>query len=175
MKSFEVGKLFEENKTHYQEGVKFDFTQSGPVLFLFFNRPTKNEIQSIKSGNGEVGMYVKDEVILMLFKFEGMQWMDAPYNIHLSAPFEFDVIEEGKGFGLTILLVDASTGILEVIKYIGLSTELSRKLQNAIQNQKLAQWDNVAYEKKINQIYDNYNTDDLVLRAEIIYKIRREK
>lgn len=171
MKSFEVGKLFEENKTHYQEGVKFDFTQSGPVLFLFFNRPTQKEIESIKTGKFEYGMYVKDEVIFLLFKFQGLEWIDTPYTVHLSKQFEFEEVERGKGFALNIFLIDAATGILEVIRLCGLSTKFSIEFQNAVQNQCNTSFDKITYEKKINMVYGNYATSDLVQRS-TIYRLK---
>lgn len=172
MQKLEVGQLLQEGKTKYQEGVIFDFQQGGPILYLFFNRPTEKEIEAIQKGKFQVGIYCRDEVIFILTKFESMSWMDAPYSIHLSQPFEFENITEGKGFGLTTLLVDSSTGILKAIRYSGLSTEFSRKLRNAIENQKSIPWDEKAYNQKINMVYGNYRTDDLVHRADIIYKIK---
>jgi hypothetical protein len=171
MRSCEVGKLFEEGKTHYQEGVKFDFTQSGPILFLFFNRPTQKEVESVKTGKFEYGLYVKDEVIFLFFKFQGLEWMDAPYTVHLSEQFEFEEVEDGKGFALNIFLIDSSTGILEAIRLCGLSTKFSLEFQNAVQIQRNIPFDKTTYEKKINMVYGNYATSDLVQRANI-YRIK---
>jgi len=172
MQKLEVGQLLQEGKTKYQEGVIFDFQQAGPLLYLFFNSPTETEIESIKKGEFEIGFYQKDEVIFIMAKFQGMPWMDAPYSVHLSQPFEFQEITEGKGFGLTTLLVDANTGILKAIRYSGLSTEFSRKLRIAIENQKNISWDERSYNQKIDMIYDNYSTDDLVRRADAICKVK---
>jgi hypothetical protein len=172
MQKLKVGQLLQEGKTKYQEGVIFDFQQAGPLLYLFFNSPTETEIESIKKGEFEIGFYQKDEVIFIMAKFQGMPWMDAPYSVHLSQPFEFQEITEGKGFGLTTLLVDANTGILKAIRYSGLSTEFSRKLRIAIENQKNISWDERSYNQKIDMIYDNYSTDDLVRRADAICKVK---
>lgn len=172
MRKLEIGQLLEEGKTKYQEGVVFDFQHGSPLLYLFFNRPTIKEIEAVKSGKFEVGFYVKDEVIFILAKFEGMPWMDAPYSVHLSRPFVLQDIHERQGFGLTILLVDASTGILKAIRYSGLSTEFSRKFRDAIERQNTLTWEEKTYQQKINIVYGNYSTDDLVQRADIIYKIK---
>lgn len=172
MRMLEVGKLFEEGKTKYPEGVKFDFYQEGPVLYLFFNRPTEKEIESVKSGKFEIAMYAREEIIFILAKFQGMEWMDAPYSVHLSKPFEFESIETGKGFGLNTFLVDASTGILKVIRFSGLSTDFSLKFVFAIENQRRLSFDNASYEQKLNAIYGNYSTSDLVQRADAFCRIR---
>lgn len=168
---FEVGQLF-QGKTNFPEGVKFDFDQSGALLFLFFNKPSAKEIESVKSGKLEIGLYQKDEIIFILLKFQGMEWMDAPYSIHLSSPFEFAELQEGLGFGTTIFLVDATTGILKVMRYIGLSTEFSRKLKDAILKQKEMTFDKTLYNKRLNEIYGNYSTSDLVRRAEVFCRIK---
>lgn len=172
MQKLEVGQLLQEGKTKYQEGVIFDFQQAGPLLYLFFNSPTETEIESIKKGEFEIGFYQKDEVIFIMAKFEGMPWMDAPYSVHLSTPFAFEDIQEGQGFGLTTLLVDASTGILKAIRYSGLSTRFSQKLRGAIEAQNTIPWNEIKYNQKINEVYGNYSTDDLVLRADAICKIK---
>ena len=61
MNVFKVGSLFQEGKTNHKEGVKFDFSQSGPILFLFFSNPTSQEVESVRKGKLEIGLYPKDE------------------------------------------------------------------------------------------------------------------
>lgn len=168
MRLFEVGKLFEDGKTKYQEGVKFDFTQSGPVLTMFFDKPTEKEIECVRSGGLQCGFYVKDEIIFMLFKFGGLEWVDAPYSIHLSKPFEFQQIDEGMGFGLNVYFVDAATGILKVMKLFGLHTKFSISLRDEMLAQRQKSFDVGKYQQKINQVYGNYCTKDFVDRATII-------
>ncbi|HRC81221.1 MAG TPA: hypothetical protein PLF27_07530 [Sedimentibacter sp.] len=168
----EVGQLLQNGITSYQEGIRFDFHQSGPILYLYFSRPKEKEIESIKSGKFDFGFYFKDEIIFILAKFQGMPWMDAPYSVHQSQPFTFQDIQDGKGFGLTTLLTDADTGILKVIRYSGLSTIFSKRFKDAIDTQKNMPFDKEIYCKKINAIYGNYKTKDLVTRADAIDKIK---
>ncbi len=54
MFKYEVGKLYKDNVTRYAEGTKFDFTQSGAVLELYFERPSNKEIEDVKSGKFEL-------------------------------------------------------------------------------------------------------------------------
>jgi hypothetical protein len=172
MQKFEVGKLFQEGVTKAEEGTKFNFDQSGASLYLFFNMPTDREVEEIRAGRFEIGIYQKDEVIFILFKIAGGSWMDAPYTVHLSQSFDLEEIQEGQGFGLTILLVDSSTGILKVIRQIGLGTDISRRLKEMIEKQKSQPFDQNVYQRKITQIYGNYNTDDLVQRMEVSYRVK---
>jgi hypothetical protein len=119
---FEVGQLFKPGVTNYGEGSKFDFQQSGAVLELCFNRPTGDEIQDVTRGRFEVGFHERGNVIFMLFRFGGWQWMDAPYTVHLSAPFTFEDPKPGTGYGMSIFLIDAASGILRGMRYAALST-----------------------------------------------------
>lgn len=173
MRKFEVGKLFEEGKIRYPEGIKFDFDQSGPFLIMFFNNPSSMEIQSVRKGDLEFKLCVMDGVIFILYKFDGMQWMDAPYNVHLSPEFDLEGIAQGKGFGLNIFLVDADTGILEGMRYVGLSAEFSRRLKTSIQKQAALPFDKIAYHQSINRIYGNYSTNDLIKYSIARCKIRQ--
>ena len=172
MNKFEVGKLFDEGKTRYNESTRFDFQQDGAVLILFFDRLTLQEIEWIKTGRFEIGFYEKDEIIFMLSRFGSMNYIDAPYSVHLSKPFTFDELREGMGFSLSIFLVDASNGILKAMRYVGLSTDFSRRLQKAIERQKTAEFDRNAYDAKLRQIYANYSTDDLVQKADAWCRIK---
>ncbi len=168
MKVYKVGELLQEGITRYQEGMKFDFLQDGPVLLIFFNNPTTAEIEAIRSGKLEIGLYERDSVIFILTKFQGQQWMDAPYSIHMSKPFEFQELSYGMGFGLNILLTDAATGVLRAIRLVGLPTAFSQKLRYAMERQKEQPFDIDKYNKKINEIFGNYSTDGLAIRAEKI-------
>ncbi|TEB13337.1 hypothetical protein [Pelotomaculum propionicicum] len=166
MRKYEVGKLFAEEITSYPETVKFDFTQSGPVLLVFFAGPTPKEIESVKSGRFEAGFYAKDDVIFFLARFAGLNWMDAPYTAHLSEPFEFLEMGEGQGFGLHIFLVDARTGIIKAMRLIGLSAGFSRKLKTAIEDQKKRPFNKDVYDHQIKFVFSNFTTMELVQRAD---------
>ncbi|MFA5169846.1 MAG: hypothetical protein WC420_03915 [Candidatus Paceibacterota bacterium] len=172
MQKYEVGKLLQEGVTRYQEGVKFGFSQSGADMCIFFNAPRAKEIESVKLGKLEIAMYTKEDLIFMLFKFQELHWMDAPYSVHISKPFEFEDLAEGSGFGCTIFLVDAGTGIIKAIRYIGFSAEFSRRFKIAVLKQKEQPFDKNMYDSKIQEVYKNYSTSDIVQRADAFCKIK---
>lgn len=175
LRHFEVGQLFEPGRTRYDEGIKFEFTQSGPILLIFFDRPTDKEVESIRVGKLEIGFYDTESSIFILAKFEGMKWIDAPYNVHLSKPFEFakELEEQDNiGFGLQIFLVDTVTGILKVMRYVGLGHEFSIRLRDAILKQKEVPFDDGIYNFKLNEIYKRYSTDQFVDYARWFYTVR---
>jgi hypothetical protein len=164
LQHLEVGQLFEPGTTHYQEEIKFEFTQGGPILLIFFDHLKQKEIDAVRSGKLKFGFYEYGNVIFTLAKFEGIPWMDAPYNVHLSPPFEFAEeldTDERLGFGLQIYLVDANTGILQAIRLVGLDHNFSFKFREAILKQKAAPFNSDTYNFKINDAYNRYKPDDL--------------
>ena len=72
----EIGKLLKDGVTKYNEGNIFDINDCGCNLIIRFRNPSNNELDSIKSGKIKVGYYINGEAIFMLFKFEGLQWID---------------------------------------------------------------------------------------------------
>lgn len=171
MKVFAVGELYKSGITKYNEGARFDFTQSGAVLELYFKSPTINEVQEIKNGCFKTGFVEFAGVIFMLFKFGNLNWIDAPYSVHLSKPFEFEEPTRGSGYGLNIFFIDANTGILKNIRYIGLSTEFSLSFKNAVLKQRKAEFNNNYYSAALQNIYLKYTTNDLVKLSNIFFFI----
>lgn len=170
MEKLEVGKLFKDGVTRYREGVKFDITDSGCNLFIYFDDPTKEELDSISRGEIKYGYYKENNVLLLLFKFGTIQWIDAPYSIHLSNNLtKIQEIEDGKGFATTIYLIDAATGILKSIRYISFNTRFSRMLKEDLQKQK--EMSNRNFDMYLSNIYMKYTTNNLVKLAKVTGKI----
>lgn len=175
LQHLEVGKLFEPGQTRYSEEIKFEFTQGGPVLLIFFGNLKQKEIAAVRTGKLKFGFYECGNVIFTLAKFEGIPWMDAPYSIHLSPPFKFAEeldTDERAGFGLQIYLVDADTGILQAIRLVGLDHNFSLKFREAILKQKAAPFSSDTYQFKINSAYEQYSSKDMASFAKWFYTTR---
>lgn len=161
MQEVEVGKLFKDDVTRYQEGVRFDINDAGCDLFIYYKYPSESEINSIKSGNFKTGFYAEKNAIFMLFKFGSLQWMDAPYSVHLSKNLtRFELFDGGQGLALHIYLIDAATGVLKAIRLIGLKTNFSIQLIEAVEKQKEMSFE--GYDININNIMNKYPTKKLV-------------
>lgn len=160
-----VGELLKENVTSYQEGVRFDVTESGMEMLVYINRPSLNEIEEIKKKDLKLALTSSKGIIFIMSKFGTLQWFDAPYSVHLSKPFELDKLEEGIGYALNITLVDAATGIVKAMRLVGMPTRFSRKLAREIDEQRYLDFDKEEYIRNIQSIYSNYSTKDLLKRA----------
>lgn len=164
-----VGELFIPGKTRYDEGVRFDYTASGPILLFAFRKPKPKEVQAAKSGQVELALYEDGPVLFVLHKIDGMEdWSDCPFSIRLCKKIEFDwsdEIQEGQGLALSIVLVDADTGILLAQRIVGTSTEFARELRAAIMRQLEQPFVVDAYGRKINEIYSKYQSLQLLRLA----------
>ena len=162
VRKLKVGELFKEGVTRYREGIVFDIDQTGPMLLLFYDKPDEQEIVDIKNGSTKFRVCYIDNVIFFLAKLGNQQWMDAPYNIHLSQSFILEEPDEGQGYGLSVFLVDAHTGLLKVTRLIGLPNNISLKLKEFTEEQKAKPFDENNYHQTINSIYAKYTTRELV-------------
>lgn len=166
MEKLEIGKLYIQDRTYYKEETRFDYTQAGAKLEIFFNRPTIQEIRDITKGELRIGFAEVQDIIFMLFRFGKGEFMDAPYTVHLSVPFEFEELVENSGYGLLITLVDASNGILKGMRLVGFSNEFSKAFRQVVERQKACKFNTRNYDATLNMIFDQYSTADLVNMAE---------
>ena len=158
----EVGKLYQEGKAMWAEGIKVDFENSGGQLYIVFNNPTKQEIEEIRKEDCKIGIFEKNEVIFLLFKFGDMEWMDVPYTVHLSKGLVLEKIQPGMGYAITILLINSANGILEAIRLVSMPTKISQLFYDAVQRQRIQIFDYSKYWNTLDKIYSQYETKDMV-------------
>lgn len=169
MQRYEVGKLFDPKKTRYPEGVAFDFSNDGATLLIVFNSPLVREIEAIRDGKFQITLTEYRGILFILTKFGDLQWMDSPYHVHLSRPFVFAKLTEGMGYGLTIFLVDGATGILQVLRYIGLGHEFSHSFKSSVEKQRSDPFDHEKYRRNLDVVYRSHSTKDLLRMASVKY------
>lgn len=172
-KLYEIGKRYPEAAGH-EETLLFDITDDGIIIPIYMNRPDPFEINQFKSGNLIKMAYVaKNNVIIILMKFGDMEWMDAPYNPHLSKYLtKFpDKIENEEGFSSHLLLFDTATGELKTQRLFSLRAKMSNDLIRESKNLLNKPFDQKAYAADIQSAY-RYSTDDLVKQARQVYKIQ---
>lgn len=147
----------------------------GAELLIYFNRPSTKEIEAVKSGKLQFGMFIKEGVIFILSKFEGMSWMDAPFHVVLAKNLnELQEVGQGQGYGCSIILADVSTGEIKALRYISFNTEFSRKLKKNIQDQMIDRdkFNISEYDSKLKHIMRTYSTKDMVKYSEISCRIK---
>ncbi len=175
-----VGEQFISGRTKYPEGVRFEYTESGPCLIFAFRNPSQKEIEAARKGKVELALHETSLILWVLHRIEGLeQWSDCPFSIRIYDGIEraFDwseKIDEGKGVALSIVLVNADTGILLAQRLIGLSTKFSQELRSAIFRQLEQPFSKAEYTAEINRAYANYSTKKLLSFATVKCKVGGE-
>ena len=168
---FEVGQVIPQLKGT-GDSVRFGMSDAGAELLVCFRSPTEAEIQTIKKGPIRFGMFTKENIIFILVKFGSMPWMDAPFHVGLAKGLtHLQDIEEGQGYGCTIIFVDSNTGIIKALRYVGLSTEYSKRLKDNIEEQMNEAFDKALYDAKLADIMRAYTTKDMVRYSEVNCRI----
>ena len=153
------------------EGIRFDITDSGPILLVRFHCPTTNEIDAFNEGKPAEFRFVElGGTIFLTVKFADLPWMDAPYNIHLSQnlsePME---IPEGGGYILHVFLC-GTDGAIHAMRFMGLSTNFSRELRKAAISQSHDNFDPALHDKNISEVYARYSSKDLAMLSSVYNK-----
>ena len=168
MHVLKVGQPLIPGQTVYPQSTRFEYTSTGPMLIICMPALTRREIEAARKGRVELALYDHPPVIFVLCKIEGLlDWSDCPFSVRLCKD-EIDLslpIEEGKGLGLQIVLVESTTGIVKALRLVGTSTEFARELRAAMVKQTIRPFSPDEYDRAIAEVYALYTSDQLLKRA----------
>lgn len=171
MNTFSVGTRYPEFASG-ADIIRCAVDASGITLFVSLaGISASEEAQFQQDAPFEVRYCVVRGVFFWLVKFGSMEWMDAPYNPALGEPVELDLVDDGAGYALTILLFDSRTGELRNIRLIGLGTDFSRAVRREIQGLLANPLPAPIYDSALASVMAAYPTRDLVRMARQRYKI----
>ena len=171
--SYEVGKKYPGIIGNRDE-VKFDLTDGGAIIPIYMRKPTANEVSQLSEGTSVKMAYVaRNNVLIMLFKFGDLNWMDAPYTPHLSKNLTHlpDAVLPDEGLAAHLILFDTSNGELMTQRLFSLRSKLSNDLIREIGKMMEKPFDLEAYKSDIAAAY-RYSTDELVKQSKIIYRVQ---
>lgn len=170
MYRYAVGERYEDLVS--KEGIRFDMNDEGGTLIIYFDRPTDPEIQAIKKGSIQFKLLEMKNIIFLLTKFEGMEWMDAPYHVELSKNLtELRDLQENQGYALHIILVDGTIGEIKAMRLVGFNTNFSYKFRELVSRQRETKFEQVKYNSNLFCVMTNYSTKDLLKYSEISCRI----
>jgi len=173
MQNIEVGKYFFGQPRRMTEGCRLDYSESGPQLSVILDGISKSEINKIRSGDMDLGVFEQEGILFLLVNIPGvLDWSDAPLHLGLyrTRPAIPDNIEDGMGLGLTVLGIEASTGMVNVIRFVGLGTDISRAITSILAAQ--GDTNQTEHTKKVKAIYRQYDCIKMVRMATQRWKVR---
>jgi hypothetical protein len=173
----EVGKLYNPTRRSWPELVHYDYREAGHELAIFWNAPSRREIQAVSKEPIEFGLLIEPPALFFHSQFSLMgapiSTANSPYQWWLNRPEDRRLPNpeptEDERILLSIVLIDAETGILKVIRAVSLSPEFSALLHQAIREQAAAPFVGAeAYGAHLQQVYARYPTPESMLARAII-------
>lgn len=176
----EVGKPYHPDRKIWPETPTLDYRAgANPELVLFYDSPSRREVESVKSGAAEFALWTDPEGDLIVFcaRFgDSVGWVDAPWTSHVIAPADrptppdpAELTTESRLL-LTTILVNATGGEVRVIRATSLSREFSLAFSEAVRKQAGRPFDRAAYMRSVQVLYAAKTTPQLV--AEAVVKCR---
>jgi hypothetical protein len=169
----EVEQPYPSGSPPYPEGADYNYRTGAHELGLFFGHPSLAEIEAVKRGRAEFAFVAEGPVIFFLYRFRPwVPWGDAAYSWHLLPKHE-QTLPRPEAHGaetralLTVLLIDAKTGIVKAKRAVTLSPSFTQALHAAIREQAASEWwGAAAYNGVVEEAYRRYPTsEDLLRRA----------
>ena len=165
MHKIAVGESYLPNGGRVQERVEYNFRSGGHELLMSLANLTQKEIQAITQGPADFGLFIEGEVMLFLYRFGNtIPWSDAPYSWHLVPSEQRTLpphIAATIGMVLSIILVEATTGIVKKIRVVSLPPDFTKSLNGAIALQAQHPFPS-DYDLALESIYQRYSSSELV-------------
>lgn len=162
MERYYVGQVIESFVGHSEETV-FDMDDDGAFMLVFFNNPKEKEIKQFETGvNFEIRYNLMYNIIMITTKIGDLNWMDAPYDPHLSLNLtKIEMPGENQGLSLLLILIDCSNGEIKAMRFLGLGEKFSKKLLTTIGEVKMSSFNYEEYKNNLKRIF-NYSTKQIV-------------
>lgn len=158
----EVGQPFLGQRGARAPGVQLSLSGSSPELHLILERPTTAEVNAIRGGKAEFGVYEEDGLLFFLYQFGGgvIPWSDTPYSRAAEDAFRavnLQLLREQSRAVLLVILVDASNSIIRGLRTVSISPEVTRALWMAVELQEAV----VNYEQRLAQVYARRSSEEM--------------
>lgn len=148
LREFAIGKPFHPALTSCPEGALVEIWPDGIVLAQSLDTPTDEEKRQVRYDRFSMRLLTRRHTILFLAKFGDSRWIDAPFSVHrIPEAYRVCPPDPGPGYGwpLTVVLVDASTGLVVALRVLSLSRRFSCAVLRAFEAQKSRQADDNAH------------------------------
>lgn len=169
----ELGNRYSDKQTN-QCFVKIDYDNQWRLMAGMPNLKS-SEVRDFESGELQIGMADIDNKIFIVYKFGSQPWGDTPYDPRLLLePFEYPQIKDRSlGAPLCVELYDSATGVLKVLRLLGLPNELSNNLHfRCTELAALGRITRATNERQVAQIYQKFrNSEDMLKHVDKIYTI----
>jgi hypothetical protein len=174
MYEYRVGMPYSPTRTSRSDAGEYNYRARSHELRLFFSNLSRADVRAVSNGPADFALLMQKDVLFFLYRFgEAVPWSDAPYSLHKVAqkfPDEASLPPTelaGKSVLLNILLIEATTGIIQAVRVIGFPSSFSQALHEAIRKTWDAPFSEASYNAQIDEAYRLYpHTMDMVKAAQ---------
>lgn len=166
-----VGQPYIPGRTEFPEAVQYQYRSGAHELLMWLRSPSPREVQSIRRGSCSFALYTEGDLLVFLYEFEpAIPWSDAPFSIHLLPEDQRTIpppaeMAEPRAL-LQIVLVDAATGLVQVLRAVTFSPAFTAALHLAIRRQAERGWPGDAeYDRQLQALYRRFPTSMALRRA----------
>lgn len=168
--AYRAGEPYHPTRRSWPEIAQYNYRGGGHELVLFLRQPTSPEVRAARQGLASFAFYADQNLLVLLYAFgDGLPWSDAPFSWHLVPAAERVLPPETRGEEralLTVVLVDATTGIIRALRVVTLSATFTRLLHDAIREQAARPWPgDAAYDAELATLYQRYPSAAALLKV----------
>jgi hypothetical protein len=171
MHRLEVGKPYDPARRSFAEGADYNFRSGAHELRIFLRAAARAEVEAVRAGPVEFGFFAEPEGLFLITRFGTRLPFDCSYNWHrLSAddrtlpPPSEETSPELRAI-LTIILVEATNGVVLALRAVTFSPEFTRALHRAIADQVGAPYDRAEHQRWADGMTARLSTDQLWSRC----------
>jgi hypothetical protein len=178
MHTYTVGQLYDPRRRSWPEGADYNFRAGGHELRVFLGHATPREIAAVRTGRVEFGAMIELPEIFVVSRFHNSDGkvvcsFDCSYSWHRVSPEErsqppaWEETSPELRALLTIILVEASTGIILALRTCSYSPEFTRSLHRAIADQAALPYDQAEHEAAVADIVKRLDTNAIWERCAV--------
>jgi hypothetical protein len=168
-----VGSPYDPSRRHWPPGADYNYRAGGHELRLFLQGISKDEILAVREGKAEFGLLIDQPELYVISRF----WRPDASKIQMSfdcsyqwwrvsaaertAPPAWEEVSPAARSLVTVILVEATNGVILALRAVTYSPEFSRSINHAIADQAALPYDPAEHDRRVAALVRKYNTDAL--------------
>lgn len=173
MRVLAVGELYDPPRTTFENREAVRLGRELHELNRFWASPDPAEIFAHTSGPADFALIDKSPHLLVLaYRFGDLPWSDSPFQIHRHRVEDRAWPQGGaeEQIAFRTVLVNASTGRIEALRFDALSVDFSNALRVAVAEQLLREPDEAEAERRLSSLYRRYPTPEAMVAEAAIHR-----
>ncbi len=175
---YSVGKPYSPNRRQWPEGADYNYRAGGHELRIFLARASSKEVTAVREGRVEFGLMVELPELFVISRFHGpdgrvVASFDCSYQWHRvsseerTEPPAWEETNPQVRALLSIILVEATNGLILALRAVTYSPEFTRSFHRAIADQAALPYDPAEHDAAVADIVRRLSTEQLWERCAI--------